>query len=57
MKKFVTIGILVLIAVTFVGALYYLYQKSEEDPVVYQTEEPSEQPTEEPTEEETDEAA
>ena len=43
MKKFVTIGILVLIAVTFVGALYYLYQKSEEDPVVYQTEEPSEQ--------------
>ncbi|WP_026914160.1 efflux RND transporter periplasmic adaptor subunit [Christiangramia portivictoriae] len=43
MKKFVTIGILVLIAVTFVGALYYLYQKSEEAPVVYQTEEPSEQ--------------
>ncbi|MUP44497.1 efflux RND transporter periplasmic adaptor subunit [Gramella sp. BOM4] len=43
MKKFVTIGILVLIAVTFMGALYYLYQKNQEDPVVYQTEEPSEQ--------------
>jgi len=43
MKKFVTIGILVLIAVTFVGALYYLYQKNQEDPVVYQTEEPSKQ--------------
>lgn len=43
MKKFVTIGILVLIAVTFVGALYYLYQKNQEDPVVYQTEEPTEQ--------------
>lgn len=40
MKKFVTIGILVLIAVTFIGALYYLYQKNQEDPVVYETEEP-----------------
>lgn len=43
MKKFVTIGILVLIAVTFVGALYYLYQKNQEDPVVYETQEPTEQ--------------
>ena len=43
MKKFVTIGILVFIAVTFVGALYYLYQKNQEDPVVYETEEPTEQ--------------
>ncbi|MCP9198649.1 efflux RND transporter periplasmic adaptor subunit [Gramella sp. GC03-9] len=43
MKKFVTIGILVLIAVTFIGALYYLYEKNQEDPVVYQTEVPSEQ--------------
>ena len=32
-----------LIAVTFIGALYYLYQKNQEDPVVYETEEPSEQ--------------
>ena len=43
MKKFVTIGILALIAVTFIGSLYYLYQKNQEDPVVYQTEEPSEE--------------
>ena len=41
MKKFVTIGILVLIAVTFVGALYYLYQKSEEDPKVLLADEPT----------------
>ena len=38
MKKAVTIGVLILIAVSFVGALYYLYQKNQEDPVVYQTE-------------------
>ncbi|MBT8319994.1 MAG: efflux RND transporter periplasmic adaptor subunit [Gramella sp.] len=43
MKKFVTIGILVFIAVAFVAALYYLYQKNQEDPVVYQTEEPTKQ--------------
>ncbi|CAL65187.1 efflux RND transporter periplasmic adaptor subunit [Christiangramia forsetii] len=43
MKKAVTIGILVFIAVTFVGALYYLYQKNQEDPTVYETESPSEQ--------------
>lgn len=43
MKKFVTIAILVLIAVTFIGALYYLYQKNQEDPVVYETEQPTEQ--------------
>lgn len=38
MKKFVTIAILVIIGVAFVGALYYLYQKNQEDPVVYKTE-------------------
>lgn len=38
MKKAVTITILVLIAVTFIGALYYLYQKNQEDPTVYETE-------------------
>ncbi|AVR45331.1 efflux transporter periplasmic adaptor subunit [Christiangramia fulva] len=43
MKKFVTIIILVLIAVTFVGALYYLYQKNQQDPVVYKTEQPTEE--------------
>lgn len=41
MKKIVTIIILLLIAVTFVGALYYLYQKNQEDPIVYETESPS----------------
>lgn len=41
MKKTFTIITLVVITVTFVGALYYLYQKNQEDPVVYQTEEPS----------------
>ncbi|MCM4155305.1 efflux RND transporter periplasmic adaptor subunit [Gramella sp. AN32] len=41
MKRIVTIVILVLIAVSFVGALYYLYQKNQEDPIVYETEEPS----------------
>ncbi len=43
MKKFVTIGVLVLIVAAFGGALYYLYQKNQEDPIVYQTEEPTEQ--------------
>lgn len=38
MKKSVTIFILILIIVTFVGALYYLYQKNTEDPIVYKTE-------------------
>lgn len=41
MKKTFTIITLVVITVTFVGALYYLYQKNQEDPVVYQTEKPS----------------
>lgn len=40
MKKTVTIGILVVIVITFVGALYYLYQKNQESPVVYETESP-----------------
>lgn len=43
MKKAVTIVVLVLIAVSFVGALYYLYQKNQEDPVVYTTEQASTQ--------------
>lgn len=41
MKKAVTIVVLVLIAVSFVGALYYLYQKNQEDPTVYETEQAS----------------
>ncbi len=41
MKKTITIIILVVIVVTFTGALYYLYSKNLEDPVVYETESPS----------------
>lgn len=41
MKKSVTIFILVFILVTFGGAMYYLYSKNQEDPVVYNTEKPS----------------
>ena len=41
MKKSVTIIILLLIVVVFGGAMYYLYQKNSEDPVVYETEQPS----------------
>jgi HlyD family secretion protein len=41
MKKVVTIGVLILIAVSFVGALYYLYQKNQEDPTVYETQQAS----------------
>jgi HlyD family secretion protein len=38
MKKTVTIIILVVIVLSFTGALYYLYSKNQEDPVVYETE-------------------
>ena len=37
MKKGVTITILVFIALIFFGALYYLYAKNQEPPVVFQT--------------------
>ena len=43
MKKSVTIFTLVFITVTFAGAMYYLYSKNQEDPVVYNTEKPSRQ--------------
>ncbi len=43
MKKSATIFILVAILVTFSGAMYYLYQKNAEDPIVYQTETPTRQ--------------
>jgi HlyD family secretion protein len=43
MKKSVTIFILVFIFVTFGGAMYYLYSKNQEDPVVYATEKPIKQ--------------
>ena len=41
MKKSVTVFILVFILVTFAGAMYYLYSKNQEDPVVYNTEKPT----------------
>ncbi len=43
MKKSVTRIVLLLIVVCFGGAMYYLYQKNSEDPVVYETEQPSTQ--------------
>lgn len=41
MKKSATIIILSVIVLAFGGSMYYLYQKNAEDPVVYETEEPS----------------
>jgi len=43
MKKSVTIFTLIFIVVAFSGAMYYLYAKNAEDPVVYKTEKPSKQ--------------
>lgn len=43
MKKKVTIVILAVIVITFTGALYYLFQKNQQDPVVYTTETASKQ--------------
>ncbi|MEM7382514.1 MAG: efflux RND transporter periplasmic adaptor subunit [Bacteroidota bacterium] len=40
MKKSVTIIILVVIVIAFGGAMFYLYQKNAEDPVVYEVEKP-----------------
>jgi HlyD family secretion protein len=37
MKKGVTITILILITLVFFGALYYLYAKNQESPIVFQT--------------------
>ena len=43
MKKSVTIFVLIFIVISFGGAMYYLYMKNLEDPVVYKTEKPSTQ--------------
>ena len=40
MKKTVTIIILAVIAISFTGALYYFFQKNQEDPIIYTTESP-----------------
>ncbi len=37
MKKGITITVLILIAVVFFGALYYLYAKNQESPIVFET--------------------
>ncbi|TYP76005.1 efflux RND transporter periplasmic adaptor subunit [Aquimarina intermedia] len=41
MKKTITILILLFVAAVFMGSLYWLYQKNQEDPVTYKTEKPS----------------
>ncbi|MDD3004724.1 efflux RND transporter periplasmic adaptor subunit [Flavobacterium sp.] len=38
MKKRTTIIILVILAIAFVGALFYLFQKNQQSPIVYKTE-------------------
>lgn len=43
MKKSVTIIILLSIIIAFGGSMYYLYQKNAEDPIVYETEQPTKQ--------------
>ena len=43
MKKSVPVFILLFIIITFGGAMYYLYTKNAEDPVVYDTEKPTTQ--------------
>ncbi|MGC1517075.1 MAG: efflux RND transporter periplasmic adaptor subunit [Maribacter sp.] len=43
MKKSVTRIVLLLIVVSFGAAMYYLYQKNAEDPMVYESEQPSKQ--------------
>src|SRR5690625_1396617 len=41
MKRTGTLIILIVIALLFVGSMYYLYQKNQKDPTVYKTEMPS----------------
>ncbi|MGK4566151.1 efflux RND transporter periplasmic adaptor subunit [Flavobacterium sp. 3HN19-14] len=40
MKRGITITILIFIAIVFFGALYYLYNKNQQSPVVFETESP-----------------
>lgn len=40
MKKGITITVLILIAAVFFGALYYLYAKNQQSPIVFETEKP-----------------
>ena len=41
MKKGVTITVLIFIALVFFGAMYYLYAKNQESPIVFETPSPS----------------
>lgn len=41
MKRTGTIIILIVIALLFIGSMYYLYQKNQKDPTVYKTENPT----------------
>lgn len=41
MKKVITIIVLLIIVALFGGSLYYLYQKNQESPVVFKTEQPT----------------
>lgn len=41
MKRTGTLITLIIILVLFIGSMYYLYQKNQEDPTVYETETPS----------------
>ncbi|WP_378185681.1 efflux RND transporter periplasmic adaptor subunit [Aquimarina sp. W85] len=41
MKKTITILILLFVTAVFIGSLYWLYQKNQEDPVTYKTEKPT----------------
>jgi len=43
MKRTKTVIVLVLIVLVFAVALYYLWQKNQQDPITYKTETPSEQ--------------
>lgn len=43
MKRVLTIIVLIVIGILFFGSLYYLYQKNQESPIVYETEKASKQ--------------
>lgn len=41
MKRTGTLIVLIVIAILFIGSMYYLYQKNQKDPTVYETETPT----------------
>ena len=40
MRRGITITILIFIAIVFFGALYYLYNKNQQSPIVFETDKP-----------------